>query len=154
MTFSEFLRSIRKSVVIPILCFLVGSMGGLSPAEASSTSGITYHGRILKPDGTPLDGSNVQFRLQIRTPDNQNCLLFEEIQTLNMKDSNGVFSLTIKGLNRGNDETSSGERYGLDRIFQNRGKFEGLPNCVMGDGNIRQTPLMEGVLSFLSAMKP
>ena len=57
-----------------------------------------------------------------------------------MRNSNGVFSLIIKGLNRGNDETSSGKRFGLDRIFQNRGKFEGLPDCVMGEGEYSPNP--------------
>ena len=41
-------------------------------------SGVTYQGRILKPDGTPLSGQFVQFKLQIRTPDGNDCLLYEE----------------------------------------------------------------------------
>jgi len=107
-----------------------------SPTEASTTSGITYHGRIIKPDGTPLEGI-VQFKLQIRTPGNQNCLLFEELQTLDMRNSNGIFSLTINGINRGNDEYAPGKRYSLERVFQNRGEFTGLPDCILGSGSYK-----------------
>lgn len=62
---------------------------------ANPNSGITYHGRIVKPDGQPLQGMHVQFRLQIRTPGSENCLLYEEVQSKDMRNSNGLFALTI-----------------------------------------------------------
>lgn len=62
---------------------------------ALAVSGVTYQGRILKPDGSPLAGANTQFKMQLRTPDAQNCLMYEEIQSLDLRNSNGAFSLTI-----------------------------------------------------------
>ncbi|MES2855638.1 MAG: hypothetical protein V4692_07235, partial [Bdellovibrionota bacterium] len=55
--------------------------------SAFAATGITYQGRIIKPNGDALDGSNVQFRVQIRTPGNENCLMYEEVQSLDMSTS-------------------------------------------------------------------
>lgn len=63
--------------------------------EAQATSGVTYHGRLLKPNRTPVISNMVRFRLQIRTPGPEDCLLYEEIQVLDMSRSQGAFSLSI-----------------------------------------------------------
>lgn len=47
--------------------------GGLETALAAS--GITYQGRLISPDGAPVVSPNVQFRLQIRSPGGQDCLM-------------------------------------------------------------------------------
>ena len=111
-------------------------------AHANPNSGITYHGRIIKPDGRPLQGQHVQFRLQIRTPGAENCLLFEEIQSRDMRNSNGLFSLTINDGSgtRGDDEYAPGKRYTLERVFQNRGSFPILPDCTTGFGYAPNPP--------------
>ncbi|MNK12013.1 hypothetical protein D3C87_300690 [compost metagenome] len=86
---------------------------------ASSSAGITYNGRLVGPSGNPVEGI-VEFRLQIRTPNTGNCLLFQETKTLNMTGKNGYFTLT---LNDGNGVILTGS-YALDRVFANQGKFE------------------------------
>jgi trimeric autotransporter adhesin len=83
----------------------------------ANSAGISYQGRIFKPDGTPLEGSNVQFRMQIRSPGPENCLLYEEIQSQNMSTSSGLFSLT---LNDGTGTRIDTPTYQIDRIFANR----------------------------------
>jgi len=99
-------------------------------ALATSQSGITYQGRILKPDGSPLAGANVQFKLQIRTPNSSDCLMYEEIQALDMRNSNGVFGLTI---NDGTGSRTDTTTLGLDRIFANYGSFTFNPaTCASG----------------------
>ncbi|RYZ93139.1 MAG: tail fiber domain-containing protein [Proteobacteria bacterium] len=104
----------------------------LSASAQAANSGITYQGRILKPDNTPLTGSNVQFRLQIRTPDTNNCLMYEEIQAQNMSTSKGSFSLTI---NDGTGVRNDSSGFGLDRIFANIGTFNFTPStCSSGSG--------------------
>jgi len=95
-------------------------------AQSNTNSGITYHGRILTRDGRPLEGQYVQFRLQIRTPGSEDCLLYEEYQTKDMRNSNGVFSLT---LNDGTGVRGADSGQTLERVFQNRGTFAGLPDC-------------------------
>ena len=89
-------------------------------AWSSANSGITYHGRILKPDGTPLQGNTVQFKLQVVTPGADDCLLYQETQTLDMAGTNGVFSIT---LNDGTGTRTDASGYNFDQIFANYGTF-------------------------------
>jgi hypothetical protein len=89
-------------------------------AQANWSSGITYEGQIIKPDGRPMEGSVVQFRLQIRTPNSSNCLMYEEIQSRDMRNSSGVFTLTI---NDGTGVRIDSNPWSLDRIFASRGSF-------------------------------
>lgn len=92
--------------------------------------GISYQGRILKPDGTALESSAVQFRMQIRSPGAENCLLFEETQTLNMSSSLGVFSIT---LNDGSGTRTDTPTYQIDRTFANRGTMTlDSSRCAVG----------------------
>ena len=107
-----------------------------SSGNAEASSGITYHGRILKPDGNPLESATVQFRLQVRSPGTENCLLYEERQTKNLNGSGGVFSITLNdgtGSRAPADEYASGQRLSLERVFQNKtGYPTTLPNCDFG----------------------
>jgi hypothetical protein len=83
----------------------------------SHAAGISYQGRIFKPDGQALEASSVMFRMQVRSPGAENCLLFEEIQTVNMTGTSGVFSIT---LNDGSGSRVDTPTYSFDRIFANR----------------------------------
>lgn len=97
-------------VLFVLLCFL-------SFRALAGNPGVSYQGRIIKPDGSPLEGSNVQFRMQVRSPGSENCLLYEEIQSVNMLGSSGVFSVT---LNDGSGTRLDSPFYQIDRIFANR----------------------------------
>ena len=119
-----------RTLVRRLTLFLLLFLGSFS--FASTNSGITYHGRIVKPDGAPLEGANVQFRLQIRTPDASNCLMYEERQTKDMRNSSGIFSITI---NDGTGDRIDTSGYTLDQIFANRGSFSfDLSACNSGSG--------------------
>ncbi len=56
---------------------------------------FTYQGQIIKPNGQPLEDSNVAFRIEIVSPGPEACILYEESHTLNMSASNGIFSVTV-----------------------------------------------------------
>ncbi|RYZ93138.1 MAG: hypothetical protein EOP06_02030, partial [Proteobacteria bacterium] len=121
--------------LLKFICNLVMALAvtfALATEASASNSGITYQGRILKPDNTPLTGSNVQFRLQIRTPDSSNCLMYEELQAQDMSASKGSFSLTMNdGTGVRNDSTG----LVLDRIFSNQGSMTFAPaTCTTGTG--------------------
>ena len=104
---------------------LIATLLGTSLALAS---GVTYQGRIVKPDGQPLAGTNVQFRMQIRSPNANNCLMYEELQTRDMHDANGIFSLTIND-GTGSRQDSSGLAF--DRVFSNFGSLTfASPTCL------------------------
>ncbi|RYZ93072.1 MAG: hypothetical protein EOP06_02220 [Proteobacteria bacterium] len=119
--------------VIRLLGFLVSLLVVAPMAQAApGNSGITYQGRILKPDGSSLEGTNVQFRLQIRTPDSGGCLMYEEIQAIDMRNSKGVFALTM---NDGTGARTDSSGLTLDRIFGNFGTFTlNVATCTTGTG--------------------
>jgi hypothetical protein len=101
--------------LIPLVFFLFTFF--LAAISFANSPGVSYQGRIFKPDGSPLEGSSVQFRIQVRSPGSENCLLYEEIQTLNMAGSSGVFALTM---NDGTGTRLDTATYQVDRIFSNR----------------------------------
>lgn len=102
-----------------------------APLTAFSTgAGITYNGRLLDPNGNAVVSNNVQFRIQIRTPGNENCLLYEEIQSKDMTNSDGIFSITI---NDGTGVRIDSTALTLEQIFANHGSIS-FPGgyCVSG----------------------
>ncbi|MBX3039749.1 MAG: hypothetical protein KF789_03440 [Bdellovibrionaceae bacterium] len=82
-----------------------------------ANSGVTYHGRLFKPNGEPVRSSSVQFRIQVRTPSDSDCLMFEEIQTKDLSDSNGLFSVSIGD---GSATVVNTEPFPLSEVFQNQ----------------------------------
>jgi hypothetical protein len=110
----------------------------LSSIALASNSGVTYQGRILKPDGSPLAGQFTQFRMQLRTPDSSGCLMYEELQSQDLRNSNGAFSVTI---NDGTGSRSDTTGLTLDRIFANHGTFTLDPStCNTGSGAYSPAP--------------
>ena len=57
-------------------------------------SGMQYHGRIIKPNGFPLEDSGVTFTLTIYDPA-KTCILRQETHVLNMSGTDGVFSIGV-----------------------------------------------------------
>jgi hypothetical protein len=89
---------------------------------AFAHSGITYHGRLLRPNNTPVTSSNVQFKIQIRTPGTQDCLLYEEIQTADLSATSGVFAISI-GDGTGTRTDAHGADWSLFEALSNRQNF-------------------------------
>ena len=132
----------------------------ISNLASAAPSGVTYQGRILKPDGSPLTGTNVQFRMQIRAPDSNNCLMYEELQSQNLSASAGNFSITM---NDGSGVRQDSTGLGLDRIFANRGSFTFDPatcssgnsyNTGTGDGRVLQVYFKDETMSTWEPMPP
>lgn len=92
----------------------------LAATTYATGAGVTYHGRLVDPNGNPVSAASVQFRLQIKTPGNEGCLMYEEIQSKDMSSSNGVFALTI---NDGSGARQDATAYSLDQLFANRSTF-------------------------------
>ncbi|MES2857025.1 MAG: hypothetical protein V4692_14245, partial [Bdellovibrionota bacterium] len=122
--------NIAKNILMGAFAILAVVFFGSSSFAANA--GITYQGRILKPNGDVLSGAMTQFRVQIRTPNAANCLMFEEVHLLDMSSSNGLFSLTI---NDGSTTRTDISGYGLDRIFGNRGTFTFDPTTCSSGSN-------------------
>src|SRR4051812_33441911 len=89
----------------------------LIPHVVLASTGLSLQGRILKADNTPVTSNNVQFRIQIRSPGAEDCLLYEETQTVNMSSSLGMFQLTVGSGARPSALIDGG--YAIDKIFSN-----------------------------------
>lgn len=99
--------------------------------QASANSGITYHGRIMRPDGvTPVNSPSTQFRIQVRAPAT-GCLLWEEQQTKDLSQTQGVFSITIADTTEPSLIANT-LPFTLERVFSNRSTFTGLTSCIAG----------------------
>ena len=96
-------------------------------AQAQAATGISYHGRLMLPTGEAVK-SQTQFRIQIRTPGTENCLMYEETTSRDLSLTDGVFSITI-GDGTGSRTDTLG--WGLDAIFANRSKFVFTANCAV-----------------------
>lgn len=97
---------------------IIALLVSFAAASVHAGPGVTLQGQLLKPDGSPVRTS-VEFRLQVRTPGAENCLLYEETQTKDLSLTDGVFVLT---LNDGS-ATTQVNTFGFERIFQNNKPF-------------------------------
>jgi hypothetical protein len=96
----------------------------------SSGPGITYQGLLVAPNGDPVVSSQVQFKVQIRTPGVEDCLMYEELQTQDLSKTNGSFSLS---LNDGSGSRTDNAGFSLNQIFANRGTLTfAAGNCSVG----------------------
>ncbi|QDK36862.1 tail fiber domain-containing protein [Bdellovibrio sp. NC01] len=68
---------------------LVPSLVSASPAA------LTYQGRIIKSDGTPLEYNNVSFIFEITDPTGACVVYREQVNGYNMTNSSGVFDVAI-----------------------------------------------------------
>jgi len=88
--------------------------------EVFASSGITYQGRLMDPSGQPVMSSSVQFKLQIRTPGAEDCLLYEEIQGADLSVTKGVFGIS---LGDGTGTRTDGHSWSLFDALSNRKDF-------------------------------
>jgi hypothetical protein len=128
---STVMRLDKMTDFIKFFLILTGIIFITTVKVFATGAGITYNGRILNPNGDPVQGNSVQFKLQIRTIGSENCLMYEEVQVKVMSDSDGVFTLTI---NDGSGTRLDSAAYGLDQIFANRGTFS-FPTNYCASGN-------------------
>ena len=115
---------VSKSAIFSLITLLALFVGVDSVAQ-SVTSGITYHGRLIKPDGSPVTSDNVQILIQIRTPGSENCLMYAEVQTKDLSKSEGVFSVT---LNDGTGQRNDGSGLNITQVFANLGAVAFQPS--------------------------
>lgn len=113
---------------------LLNALLSLVSSVAFAGAGVTLQGQLLTPSGSPVTSSNVQFRIQVRSPGVQNCLLYEEQQAKDLSASDGVFVLT---LNDGTATVVNTEPFTFERVFQNRGTFSFVAGkCVAGNSYV------------------
>lgn len=122
-----------------ILTLLIGTLASLALASTPST--IQLQGRLVKSDGTPVDGAAVQFTIEVLSPisatsNSQSCILYRENHEVNMVGSNGVFTVSIgAGTSVSNvySPIAADSADAFLRVFSNiQPERTGL-SCVFGD---------------------
>ncbi|MFN8790398.1 MAG: hypothetical protein ACK5Y2_02970 [Bdellovibrionales bacterium] len=92
----------------------------LASFRTEASPALNYQGRLLHSDGTPVIATSVQFRLQIRTPGAENCLMYEQLQTANLAATRGAFSL---GINSGSGTRTDSSGLSFSQLFSNSSTF-------------------------------
>ncbi len=85
------MRTMRWNVKVTLLLM---SLFVTSSALAAPSS-LTYQGRIMKVDGTPLEHSSVSFIFQITDPSGACVIYQEQVDGYSMVNSGGMFDLPI-----------------------------------------------------------
>ncbi|AFY01737.1 tail fiber domain-containing protein [Bdellovibrio bacteriovorus] len=85
-------RKYGTSIVGILTGFLLLSF---SAAAAAAPNSLTYQGRILKNDGSPLEYSNVSFQFEITSPNGQCIIYREQVDHIDLTNSGGVFDVPI-----------------------------------------------------------
>lgn len=99
--------------------------------EVFAFSNMTYQGRIVRPDGTPVESGSVTISIQIKSPGSESCLMFSETHILNMTGSKGVFSIDIGTGTRSSAAVDGGLPF--SKIFSNKlGAIGPFPSCDVG----------------------
>ncbi len=80
---------VKRYLLILFLTFFAAAQALAGPAK------FTYQGQIIKPNGQALEASTVQFTIEVLSPEPELCVLYKESHTLNMTNSNGIFSLIV-----------------------------------------------------------
>ncbi|UOF02296.1 tail fiber domain-containing protein [Bdellovibrio reynosensis] len=76
---------------------LVGFLIFAASFANASPQELTYQGRIIKSDGTPLEYNQVSFQFEITSP-NGHCVVYrEQVDSIDMTNSGGVFDVPIGG---------------------------------------------------------
>ena len=81
---------------------------------------FTFDGTLKDASDNPVTASAVHFKFQVRTPGTENCLLYEEAQTIDMTGSNGRFALAI---GNGTGTRTDSHSWDLYDVFSNRAPF-------------------------------
>lgn len=95
-------------------------------SQSASAAAISLHGRILRPDGSAVHNSNVEFQIEVRTPGMENCLMYAEKLTAPVV--NGLFSIAIGN----NTRTDTFFSWNFEKVLSNRSPFNlTSPSCTL-----------------------
>jgi hypothetical protein len=91
---------------------------------------FTYQGRLTDSGGNAIEGSSVDFKVQILSQDGS-CMLYEETHNKNLSGTGGIFSLSV-----GSGTPGAGDP-GLNfvDIFDNAQSFTGAQSCSYDPGD-------------------
>ncbi|MGE9744269.1 tail fiber domain-containing protein [Bdellovibrio bacteriovorus] len=92
----------------------------LAISASATPNSLTYQGRILKADGTPLEHSNVSFQFEITNPNGQCIIYREQVDHIDLTNSGGVFDVPI---GTGSQSHPTAGTFSLLDSFKNTGSL-------------------------------
>lgn len=92
-------------------------VGFIFPLFTHAAQSITIQGRLLNSAGSAITSSAVSFTLQVRSPGAEDCLLYQESQTLNLSTTQGAFAITLGSGTRAAATVDGGNS--LNSVFSN-----------------------------------
>ncbi|UXR66022.1 hypothetical protein EZJ49_07145 [Bdellovibrio bacteriovorus] len=95
--------------------------------------GLTVQGKIVQPDGLPLEDSHVTFNIKVLSPGAESCVLFEENRVVNMTNSKGIINFTIGASEAGTSVVNTGPLLAIHQVLKNSAPITGLTSCASGD---------------------
>ncbi|MGZ3770757.1 MAG: tail fiber domain-containing protein [Bdellovibrio sp.] len=116
----------KKKIVLLILISIF-----VSSASFAAPTSLTYQGRIIKSDGTPLEYNNVSFIFQVTDPSGQCVIYQEQANGINMANSAGVFDIPI---GNGTIQYPLGGTTTILDAFNNSASFT-CGSCSSANGN-------------------
>lgn len=99
---------------------------------------FSYEGRAFDAGGNPLTAASVSFRVSIRPPGHDDCVMYSEVQTLNLSTTNGFFTLAINGASSTSQSYASASPT-FEKVFSNASAF-GLTTTDCVGGAVTYTP--------------
>jgi len=83
------------------LALIAGIALSTTAHSQTSPQAFSLQGRLVDNSNQPVQASSVSFTIQIRSPGVEDCLLYEETHTVNMSNSDGLFSIPLGTGTRG-----------------------------------------------------
>nr|BFD60428.1 hypothetical protein CKG001_25350 [Bdellovibrio sp. CKG001] len=109
----------------------VSALASVSLTEVPQ--GLTVQGKIIQPDGLPLEDSNVSFNIKVLSPGAESCVLFEENRVVNMTNSKGIINFTIGASEPGTTVVNTGPLLAIHQVLKNSAPITGLTTCASGN---------------------
>jgi hypothetical protein len=107
-------------------------------ALATGPQFFTLDGALTLADGTtPIEDSNIQLTLQILNA-NENCILYEETQTINTSETKGVFSVPVGSAFGGSKRSSRDSGLAMNQVYSNTSPLIG--KSLSTESNCSYTP--------------
>lgn len=133
------MRRIICSLNLNFSLFFVAVCSSFFIQAAKAGQTFSVQGRILNPDGSVVASTAVPFQIQVRSSGAENCLLYQETQTLNLSSSDGAFTLTVGEGIRSSASVDGGNS--LDKVFSNVGSISlASANSPCTGGGASYTP--------------
>lgn len=115
-----------------VLAFGVPLSAGAQFSYTQVPQGLTVQGKIIQPDGLPLEDSHVEFNIQVLSPGEEACVLFEELRTVNMTNSKGQIDFIIGAQQSNSQVVATGLNLPIHKVLKNDSNFVGVLKCAPG----------------------